>query len=134
MPRTVHTVLRMSALVRTSRVAATLLLEAAVVAALAALGERPGFRIPLGHLREWLSTGDPATVVVALLRWAALVGALWMLVSTLLYVAAALSGLPGALRAVRWSTLPAVRRAVDAACAVSVATTVVLAPAAAGAA
>jgi hypothetical protein len=32
------------------------------------------------------------------------------------------------VRAVRWSTLPAVRRAVDAACAVSVVTSVVLAP------
>jgi hypothetical protein len=117
----------------TARVICTVLVEAAVVLALVALGRRPELAVPVGHLGGWLRDGDAATVVVALLRWVALVGAAWLLASTLLYVAASSSRAPAAVRAVRWSTLPAVRRMVDAACAVSVATSVVLAPAAAGA-
>jgi hypothetical protein len=124
----------MIALQRTARVIGTVLVEAATVLALVAIGHRTGLAVPVGHLGPWLRDGDPATVVVALLRWVALVGAAWLLVSTLLYLAAATSRVPAAARAVRWSTLPAVRRAVDAACAVSVATSVVLAPAVAAAA
>jgi nucleoid-associated protein YgaU len=102
--------------------------------ALEVLGRRPELAVPVDGLGEWLRDGDAATVVVALLRWVALLGTGWLLGSTLLYLAASLSRVPGAVRAVRWSTLPAVRRAVDAACAVSVATSVVLAPTVAGAA
>jgi len=99
-----------------------------MVVVLMAIGRRPGFVVPVGHLGPWLRDGDPATVVVALLRWVALVGAAWLLVSTLLYLAAATSRVPAAVRAVQWSTVPAVRRAIDAACAVSVVTSVALAP------
>jgi hypothetical protein len=124
----------MIALYRTARVAGTVLLEVATVLVLIGLGRRPELAVPLGHLGEWLRHGDPATVVVALLRWVALLGAGWLLASTLLYLAASISRVPAAVRAVRWSTVPAVRRAIDAACAVSVATSVVLAPSMAGAA
>jgi hypothetical protein len=120
--------------VRTCRVLGTVLFETAAVVALVALGRRPELAVPTEHLGEWLREGDPATVVVALLRWIALIGAGWLLASTLLYVAASVSRVPAAMRAVRWSTLPAVRRAVDAACAVSVATSVALAPSVASAA
>src|SRR5829696_3540586 len=118
----------MIALQRSARVVGALLLEAAMVVVLMAIGRRPGFVVPVGHLGPWLRDGDPATVVVALLRWVALVGAAWLLVSTLLYLAAATSRVPAAVRAVQWSTVPAVRRAIDAACAVSVVTSVALAP------
>jgi hypothetical protein len=123
----------MIALHRLGRVICTVLVEAATVALLVAVGRRPELHVPVAHLGAWLREGDPAIVVVALLRWVALVGAGWLLASTLLYLAAAASRVPGAVRAVSWSTLPAARRAIDAACAVSVATTVVLVPAAAGA-
>lgn len=123
----------MNALVRAARVVCTVLVEAVVVVALVAIGRRPGLEVPVGHLGSWLREGDAATVSIALLRWVALLGAGWLLASTLLYLAAAASRVPSAVRAVRWSTLPAARRAIDAACAVSVATSVVLAPAAAGA-
>ena len=98
------------------------------------IGRRDELRVPFRHLGPWLRDGDPGTVVVALLRWVALLGAGWLLASTLLYLAAAVSRAPAAVRAVSWSTVPAARRAIDAACAVSVVTSVVLAPAAAGAA
>src|SRR4051812_49899721 len=117
----------MIALQRTARVICTVLVEAATVLALLAIGHRSGLAVPVGHLGPWLRDGDPATVVVALLRWVAMVGAGWLLASTLLYVAASVTRVPGAVRAVRWSTLPAVRRAVDAACVVSVATSVAVA-------
>jgi hypothetical protein len=118
----------MIALQRTARVICTVVVQAAAVLALVVIGRRPGLTIPVRRLGPWLRDGDPATVVVALLRWVALVGATWLLVSTLLYVVASVSRVPTAVRAVRWSTVPAVRRAVDAACAVSVVTSVVLAP------
>jgi hypothetical protein len=123
----------MIALRSTVLVIGTVLLEAVTVVALVTIGRRPELAVPVGHLGPWLRDGDPATVVVALLRWVALVGAAWLLVSTVLYLAAAMSRIPAAVRSVRWSTVPAVRRAVDAACAVSVVTSVVLAPTVAGA-
>jgi nucleoid-associated protein YgaU len=128
----------MDVLLRSARVVGTVAVEAATLAALVAIGGRPGMGVPLGDLGDWLRDGDPATVVVALLRWVAVVLAAWTLLSTLLYLAAASSRVPAAVRAVRWTTVPAVRRVVDAACAVSVATSVVatsvvLAPAGAGA-
>jgi hypothetical protein len=124
----------MFVLKRTAVVACTFLVEVATLAALVAIGRAPALRIPVHHLGAWLRDGDPATVVVALLRGVAVVGAGWLVASTALYVAASVSRVPAAMRAVGWTTLPAVRRAVDAACAVSVATTIVLAPTAAGAA
>jgi hypothetical protein len=127
----------MNTLVRSTRVGATVLLELGVLVALLRLGRRRAMAVPVHHLGAWLRDGDPATVVVALVRWIALAVVVWLLASTLLYLALTLARLPGAVRAVRWSTLPAVRRAVDAACAVSaistMAVSVVLAPAVAGA-
>ena len=120
--------------IRAARVVCTVLVEGGVLLVLLALGRRPELAVPAGHVGQWLRDGDAATVVVALTRWAAVLGAGWLLGSTLLYVVASLTRVPAAVRAVRWSTLPAVRRAVDAACVVSIATSVVLAPAAAGAA
>ena len=97
-------------------------------------GAAPGSQSRSGTSGRGCATAMRPRVSIAVLRWVALFGAGWLLASTLLYLAAAASRVPSAVRAVRWSTLPAVRRAIDAACAVSVATSVVLAPAAAGAA
>jgi hypothetical protein len=121
------------ALKSTARVICTVVVEAATVVTLALPGRRSDLAVPVHHLGPWLRTGDSATVLVALLRWVALLTAGWLLVTTLLYLAAAASRVPAAVRAVRWSTLPAARRAIDAALAVSVVTSVVLAPTAAGA-
>jgi hypothetical protein len=125
----------MHPLARTARVLGTVLVEVAAVLGLVAVGRSPALSVPIGDLGPWLRDGDPATVVVALTRWAALLGAAWLLGSTLLYLAASVTRAPAAMRAVAWSTLPVVRRTVDAACAVSVTAAVVLVPAgAAGAA
>ena len=119
----------MDALHRAARLVGTVVVEVSAVLALVAAGRSPMLSVPFGDLGPWLRDGDPATVVVALTRWAALLGAGWLLGSTVLYFAASVVRAPAAVRAVAWSTLPAVRRTIDAACAVSVATSVVLAPA-----
>jgi resuscitation-promoting factor RpfA len=116
------------------RPCAWLAAEVATVLALTGLGSRPPFAAPHDGIAEWLRTAPPADVVVAALRWVALAGAWWLLAGTLLYVAASLTRVPAAVRAVRWAALPAVRRAVDAACAVSLVAGAVLVPTAAGAA
>lgn len=122
-----------SALQRTARLVAAVAAETAAVAALLALGRRPALAVPFHRLGPWLASQPPADVLVAVLRWVALVGAIWLLVSTLLYALATASHIPGAVRAVRWSTLPLARRVVDTAFAVSVVTGAVVAPVAASA-
>lgn len=112
----------------------TLAAELATVWSLTTIGARPELALPRHHVGAWLQTRPPADVLIALLRGVALVGAWWLLAGTVLYVVAVASRIPGALRAVRWATLPAVRRIVDAAFAASLATGAVLAPTVASAA
>ena len=114
--------------VRRIRPFAWLTVEVAAVAALTVLGSRPPFVTPSEGLEQWLRTAPPADVLVASLRWVALVGAWWLLATTVLYVVAAMTRFPNAVRAVRWAALPAVRRTVDAAFAMSVVAGSVLAP------
>ncbi len=118
----------MIAVRRSSRLFLTLAAELAAVWSLTTVGARPELALPRDHLGTWLQTRPPADVLVALLRGVALVGAWWLLAGTVLYAVAAASRIPGALRAVRWATLPAVRRVVDAAFAASLVTGAVLAP------
>src|SRR5215213_4902415 len=124
----------MYALKRCTGVVAAIVAEAATMVLLVAIGRGSGLAVPVDHLGRWLRDGDPATVVVASLRCVALVGAGWLLASTLLYLLASLSRVPTAVRAVRWTTLASVRRAIDAACVLSVATSVAFVPTVAGAA
>ncbi len=58
--------------------------------------------------------------MLAGVRLAALVAAWWLLGSTLLYAGSRVARLHGAARALGWATLPAVRRWVDRAAAVSI--------------
>src|SRR5437660_4839951 len=116
---------------RSGAVLATVLavaLESAAIVGLTALGAQHGFAVPLGHLDEWLRVTPPAEALAATLRWVALAGAWWLLGGSLLYVAAVAARAPAAVRAVRWTALPMVRRAVDAAFAVTVVAGAALAP------
>src|SRR5437867_2323082 len=109
--------------------AATLTAEVGAIVALTALGSRRAYTVPLGRLDEWLKVTAPADALVAALRWVALVGAWWLLASTLLYVAAVATRVPGAVRAVRWAALPPVRRLVDTAFATTVIAATLVGPA-----
>jgi hypothetical protein len=120
----------MNTLIRTLRLATTIVAEVAVVVALSALGARRELTVPFGHLTEWLRTTPAPDVVVASCRAVALVGAWWVLAGTLLYAVACVARAPGAMRAVAWAVLPAARRAVDTALFVSVAAVSAVTPAA----
>jgi hypothetical protein len=121
---------RLSAAVATMTTVAA---EGAAIVMLTAIGREPAFRVPLTRLDHWLAVTPPADALVAGLRWVALLGAWWLLAGTLVYVAAAVTRVPAAVRAVRWVALPPVRRVVDAAFVATVVGGAVLAPASAGA-
>src|SRR6266545_3176372 len=64
-------------------------------------------------------------VLAAILRMIALLIAWWLLGSNLLYLVASFTRVPGAIRAVRWCTLPVVRSVTDHAVALTLATSLV---------
>lgn len=101
--------------------------EALAVAALHRLGSVDGFAIPRRDLGRWLRDAPSEDVLLAGIRLAALIAAWWLLITTLLYVAARLADLNGAARAIGWVTVPGVRRWADRAIAVSVVAAGVLA-------
>jgi hypothetical protein len=100
-------------------------LEVAVVAGLHWLGRLPALQIPWERPLPWLLDSPVQDVLGSLLRMVALVMAYWLLASSVLYLLASLSHLPAAVRAVRWLTLPLVRRVADHAVAVTLATSMV---------
>ena len=87
--------------------------EVAAVVLLARLGRREPFAIPFDDVGNWVRATDPADAVVALIRLVALVAAGWLLLTTLIYMAARATDTSRALRALEWATLPTVRRVVD---------------------
>jgi hypothetical protein len=110
---------------RTGSLLGLLGLELAAVAGLHWLGRFEGLRIGWDEPVRWLLSSPVQDVLGALLRTVGLVMAYWLLASTLLYLLASLTRLPGAVRAVGWATLPLVRRVADHAVAVTLATSMV---------
>ena len=100
-------------------------LELAAVVGLHWLGRFSGLRIPWDRPVPWLLSSPLQEVLGAVLRMVGLVMAYWLLASSLIYLVASLSRLPAALRALRWVTLPVVRRVADHAVAVTLATSMV---------
>jgi hypothetical protein len=104
--------------------AALVAAEAGATLVLHRLGEAPGLRLPAagaGAWGEWVRYGNPADVLVAAARVAALAVSWWLLVSTILYWVAQLAR-GGAVTGLAARLTPAVvRRLVDGALLVSVA-------------
>lgn len=107
---------------------------------LVAAGAEGAAIVLLHHLRSRLWVGPPWQTFVrtedalaGMLWLLAAAGVYWLAGSSLLYALARLADVPPAIRAVQWATLPAVRRIVDGALAVSVSLALVGAPAAAAA-
>jgi hypothetical protein len=100
-------------------------LELGAVLALHWLGRFPGLRIRWDEPVPWVLSSPVQEVLGALLRTVGLVMAYWLLASTVLYLLASLTGLPAAVRAVGWATLPLARRVADHAVAVTLATSMV---------
>jgi hypothetical protein len=101
---------------------ALLAFEAGAVVLLTRLGDLPSLRIPWHSLTPWILDSPVEDVLAAILRTIALLVAWWLLASNVLYLLARLTHMPSAIRAVRWMTLPVVRRATDHALAIMLAT------------
>jgi hypothetical protein len=108
-----------------SRLVGLVAVEVALVAALHALGRMDGFAVEWSNLPAWLESTAFEDAFGAVVLVVALLMAYWLLVSTLAYLAASVSGRPGALGAVSWLTLPPVRRLVSRAVALSIAASAV---------
>ena len=93
--------------------------EALAVLALARLGDRAPFAIP-HDVGRWLRSAPPVDVLAAALRLVALGCAWWLLVTTTACILVRVCRLSAGIRVTAAVTLPAVRRAVDRALAVSV--------------
>jgi LysM repeat protein len=111
---------------RAAPLLALLVFEVVAIIGLQAAGSNQAMQVPWGDFWTWLDTNSVDTLAMPVLRYAALGLAYWMLASTLLFVAAQLSHIPVAIKAAGMFTLPSVRRAVDGAMAVSIATTSVV--------
>jgi len=122
---------RFAALRRAGSFLALLASEIGAVGLLGRLGQVSALRIPWHHLGPWLLNSPLQDVIGATLRMIALVAAWWLLSSNVLYLLASISRIPGAVLAVRWCTLPVVRRVTDHAVALTLATSIMSAGAAA---
>src|SRR5215218_7077379 len=101
---------RTAPLRRTGSLLGLLGLEVAAVLGLHWLGRFPGLRIGWDEPVPWVLNSPMQNVLGSILRMVALVMAYWLLASTVAYLLASLTRLPGAVRAVGWATLPLVRR------------------------
>lgn len=88
------------------------------------------YAIPLQSLGDWLRTADPAVSLVAVARIIALGIGYWLLVTTVLYAAAHYLGWQSMTSALRWITLPVVRRVVQGVTAMSLTGASIVGPAA----
>lgn len=97
--------------------------ELAGVFALVRLRHVDGFSVPFAHIGLWLRQSPPADVLAATLRLIALGGLCWLFASTVLYGFARVVRATRLINALGWCILPAIRRVVDGALAVSLVTT-----------
>ncbi|MCC7078869.1 MAG: LysM peptidoglycan-binding domain-containing protein [Acidimicrobiia bacterium] len=88
-------------------------------------GRFPALQVEWGSLELWLATAAPGDIAAAILRQAVIVCAGFQLLMSFLYLAAKLSRVPAAIRAVEWATLPITRRLVHRVVAVSMAASMV---------
>lgn len=99
-----------------SRLVVLIALEAAAIPLLQGQG---GTGVDWSHLGDWITGTAPEDAVVAVVRLVALLLAAWLLATTTVYFLARLTRAPALVRATSWATLPAIRRLVDAAMAVT---------------
>jgi nucleoid-associated protein YgaU len=102
--------------------------QIAAVVTLHRLGDIDWLQISWSGVGTYLEITPVEDVLGAVLRQIGLVLAYWMLGTTVLYLGAYATRLPVALRSIEWATLPAVRRIVDGAVAVGIATASITTP------
>ncbi len=76
--------------------------------------------VDFSHLGRWLQSTSPVLALTSMFRLLGLAISGWLLLSTSLYAAAALSGKRGAIAKSRLITLPALRRVIDSVVVASV--------------
>ncbi|MCJ7753398.1 MAG: hypothetical protein MUP13_02415 [Thermoanaerobaculales bacterium] len=117
----------MHRLARITRLAAVIGLEGGALVWLLQLGNLPWLRIDWSNLGIWLRV-TPAEDALAAMVWLAALGcAIWLAVSTLLYLAARASRVPALIRSIGWMTLPAIRKVSEGALAALLVTSTIAA-------
>lgn len=106
-----------------SRLITLLLGEGVLFGLFLILGSDPTRRVDFAHFSTWINQVSPSQAIVAFALLVGVVGAFWLFASTLLYLAARLMHLSRVSDGLGILTLPAVRRMVDGALAVSIAGT-----------
>lgn len=99
--------------------------ELASLAGLLRLGSSPWLRVPRHDVLGWLAAAPVEDAAAACIRLAAIATLAWLLGGTVLYTAVRVARVGLAVRVLRWLTVPAVRRLVDRAVAVTVVTSCV---------
>jgi hypothetical protein len=117
----------MQRLARIIRLAVVFGLEGGALVWLLRLGSRPWLRIDWSNLDTWLRV-TPTEDAIAAMVWLVAVGcAIWLAVSTLLYLIARASRVPALIRSIEWMTLPAIRKVSEGALAALVVTSTIAA-------
>ncbi len=117
---------------RQGRIRAALKLAAAAIAIavilvfLHAVGNDPSYQIDWTHIVEWLEQTPGDDSLIAIARYVALAFIYYLIATTAIYVFAAATRMPKALRATEWIAVPGIRRLVQSALAVSVASSAAL--------
>jgi hypothetical protein len=111
---------------RHGRLLVVLALEAGTLAWLVQLGRRPWLSIEWSDLRNWAETTPTEDALAAVVWLVALTCAIWVALTTLLYLTALVSRVPAFIRSVSWMTLPVIRRATEGALAACLVTATTL--------
>jgi len=97
------------------RLVLLLTFEIGALIALHSVGRLSMMEIDTSDLSAWFRDTPPQDAIVAIVRLVALVAAYWLFLSTILYLAASATKVPGLIRSISWCALPGVRRVVDGA-------------------
>ena len=78
--------------------------------------------VSFAHLGTWIHTTDPTTALLSVLRLVGMLFAAWLLVTTVVYLAATIAGAESVAHRSGWVTLPLVRHMIDGLAAAAVLT------------
>lgn len=115
---------------RYAAIGALVAFEAGTIRLLHWLGGMDFLAVDWPDLATWLQVNPAEDTLAASLRLIALGCAYWLTVTTVLYLLARLSRISQAIGAVEWATLPAVRRVVDRAAALTLTAAAIAGPSA----
>lgn len=95
-------------------------LEVGFIVVLHMLGSLDKMAIDFTNFKQWIDTTPPEVALVSSIRILALGFSYWMLATSFLYMAARAFNIPILIRALELTTVPGVRRAIDAGLAAAI--------------